>query len=38
MCSYDGRLWIVFNGEIYNYLELRTELMNILTVVRRIRK
>ncbi len=22
----DGRLWIVFNGEIFNYLELRTEL------------
>jgi asparagine synthase (glutamine-hydrolysing) len=23
----DGRLWISFNGEIYNYLELRQELM-----------
>lgn len=22
----DGRLWLAFNGEIYNYLELRTEL------------
>lgn len=26
MSSPDGRYWIVFNGEIYNYLELRTEL------------
>lgn len=24
--SYQGRYWIVFNGEIYNYLELRQEL------------
>ena len=24
----DGRLWIVFNGEIYNYLDLRDELID----------
>ena len=28
MKSPDGRYWIVFNGEIYNYLELRTELLS----------
>src|SRR5688572_16001292 len=28
MSNYDGSLWIVFNGEIYNYLELRSELGN----------
>ncbi len=26
MCSTDGRYWILFNGEVYNYLELRAEL------------
>ncbi len=26
MCTSDERLWIVFNGEIYNHLELRAEL------------
>lgn len=27
MANEDGSLWIVFNGEIYNYLELRDELL-----------
>lgn len=27
MASADGNLWITFNGEIYNYLEVRAELM-----------
>jgi asparagine synthase (glutamine-hydrolysing) len=26
MSSLDGRYWIVFNGEVYNYIEIRAEL------------
>ena len=26
MCNSDGTIWIVFNGEIYNHLEIRKEL------------
>ena len=28
MANHDGTLWIVFNGEIYNYVELAQELRN----------
>lgn len=34
MCSADGRYWIVFNGEIYNYPELRIELERLGFVFR----
>lgn len=27
--SLDGRLWLTFNGELYNYIELRAELRSI---------
>ncbi len=27
MCNEDGSLWIVFNGEIFNYVELRKDLI-----------
>lgn len=29
MCNTNGNLWIVFNGEIYNYIELRDELKTL---------
>lgn len=29
MSSEDGRYWITYNGEIYNYLEIRKELKNL---------
>jgi asparagine synthase (glutamine-hydrolysing) len=29
MASPDGRLWITYNGEIYNYLEIRQELQSL---------
>ena len=29
MCTNDSKLWIVFNGEIYNYLELKKELIGL---------
>jgi asparagine synthase (glutamine-hydrolysing) len=28
MSTHDGRLWITFNGEIFNYIELREELLS----------
>jgi asparagine synthase (glutamine-hydrolysing) len=29
MVSANGRFWIIFNGEIYNYIELRSELKSL---------
>ena len=29
MCDADRRYWIIFNGEIYNYIELRAELAGL---------
>lgn len=29
MCSLDGRYWIVFNGEVYNHIELRADLEKV---------
>ena len=29
LCNEDGTLWVVFNGEIFNYLELRQELIEL---------
>ena len=28
MCTRDNSLWIVYNGEIYNYLEIKAELVS----------
>ena len=28
MCNEDRKIWIVFNGEIYNFLELKSDLEN----------
>ena len=29
MSTIDGRYWLVYNGEVYNYLELRRELQDL---------
>ena len=29
MCNENGKIWIVYNGEIYNYLEVRRELESL---------
>src|SRR5712691_4942190 len=28
MCNEDGTIWVTYNGEIYNFLELRLELIH----------
>jgi asparagine synthase (glutamine-hydrolysing) len=34
LCNEDGTLWITFNGEIFNYVELRDELLSLGHVFR----
>ncbi len=29
MCTPDAKLWITYNGEVYNYIEIREELKNL---------
>ncbi len=29
MCNHDGTVWITYNGELYNYVELRAELIEL---------
>ncbi len=37
MCNEDGTLWITYNGEIFNYVELREELRSEVTASPRAR-